>query len=1116
MVEQHAWLNRFFKTRQLQSPDGRHLYAYRTTDDEFATLRRIVSASAQRRGFPQDTAVAAIFCLYSSEWLRRELQGGNWNRWQPLFDSLSADVSIEARTRAVERGLSYWKLEVNRQEGWTAYFASLVCEGGLPLQLLRHAGGERLRGFFRAALEDAAIFGGTPESFARAAERHQERLPTTWRSTAVFQLAGDLIARIRELQQAVSGAERPVEALNVAHPSWRERLPLQLSDSAAEALITGLVEDAAEMAARTRHSLRAVRILLPVAEGTFSVRRRLLLPRWIEASALAQLLESQANALPERLNLVVETPDASQPIPVAMATKQADAEGREGFRLEGDASPLLPECFSEQAVLLFGTGGARRFGPTELPGGRAADQLPWTFVERDGVWVSHGEGSTSTQRPEVRLVVPAGCQVETVEAVAEPIGNIKDCDRRCFRVTGTVMVHGEDWRCRIRTSSEEADNAGFRLVGARAASAFAADVFLGLPRLLGGIAGLPALEWRPRGTKAWRRWSTACLGEVDVRLMVADDLRFHDRVRVLPAMSRIELEPGDGGASRIRLRGLDAEEIGITPIEGVVQRVERDGVDAIVHLTCTGQPPGKLELQLRWRQGCRLGLNLPYPAVGARFLDRNGQVLPNATQVHVGRLGGLIAQALVPRSGINFALDVTFAGDDTDREFAHRLGRYYTLPTHGHEARLELATLQEELKLALAMSQRLDATMRIQLRNGSGRPLPQRELHVGRYDLHLVPNHTKREVTLAGLEPAAAERLRVELRPLLDLRAEPTVLGPAENGKWQLPPLTPGPWWVLGWDGGWCRTRPLLWDERGQIDARADSLEAALITHPESARLSALDKVIARLVAAPHHEEWKQVDACLDFTEHVPTAAFDLLDRLIESPAAAVTALLRAKDERRFERVWLGLEQLPFSWRLVPAVDWTRAVTTWWQTLRAQLAEIPAEYRRMVEDDQCRAFSVWIDRVRQHIHGLGPLFDRLEERLGLELSSRYSLPPNAETALLRMRREAANELARTERDFPVNAGHRQIVLRAVHFDTSRLPPSIWEEAPPGVRHRQAVLDGPVAAALASTLGIHFSRADVYDLRRLQAFDPTWFDFAFNASFSIAFSWALRTAPELLA
>jgi len=506
MVGQHVWLRRFLKTRHLESPDGRHLYAYRTSDEEFVELRQVVSSSAKRRNFPDDTATAALFCLYSSEWLRRELQGGNWNRWKPLFGSLaadtSADISVEARTRAVEIGLSYWKLTVQRQEGWTAYFASLVCEGGLPLQLLRHEGGERLRGFFRAVLEDAAIFGGTPESIARAAERHQERLPATWRSTAVFQMAGDLVARIRELQQAVSGAERPVEALDMAHPGWRESLPLQLSDDAAEALITGLVEDAAKMAARPRHTMRAVRILHQDAEGTFSVRRRLSLPRWIEASTLAQLLDCQTTPLPERLNLVVETPDASQPFPVAMATTQADVGGREGFRLEGAASLMLPECFSEQAVLLVGSGGDRMFGPTKLPGGGAADELPWTFVERDGDWVSHGEGYTSTQRSEARLVVPTGCRVEIVEGVAEPIGNTQDGGRRCFRVAGTVLVHGEDWRCRIRTSSEEENDAGFRLVGTRATSAFAADVFLGLPRLIGASPGCLHLSGAPAGQRS--------------------------------------------------------------------------------------------------------------------------------------------------------------------------------------------------------------------------------------------------------------------------------------------------------------------------------------------------------------------------------------------------------------------------------------------------------------------------------------------------------------------------------------------------------------------------------------------------------------------------------------
>ena len=87
-----------------------------------------------------------------------------------------------------------------------------------------------------------------------------------------------------------------------------------------------------------------------------------------------------------------------------------------------------------------------------------------------------------------------------------------------------------------------------------------------------------------------------------------------------------------------------------------------------------------------------------------------------------------------------------------------------------------------------------------------------------------------------------------------------------------------------------------------------------------------------------------------------------------------------------------------------------------------------------------------------------------------------------------------------------------MILHAQRDRPFRKPGDLWLEAPPGAAHRQAVLDGPVAAAVACLRGIRFSRPDVYDLRRLEAFAPDWFRRGFDLSFALAFQ-TLHDGPD---
>lgn len=1099
MSDPVIWLGRFLDRRGLKASDGRHLWAYRTQAEEFAELRQLVERYVRRTRFPRERAEAACFCLYAAEWLRRELQATQWNQWQPIFRSLGVDrPSHETCATAVEQGFSYWRLRILRGNQGTRYFTSLVCEGGLPLQLLQAGGSERLRHYFRALLDDAAVFGDEPEILRSAAERFQELLPTGWRTDAVFELSVELIRTVRDLQCRVRGADQPIRMLDEVYPAWRDELPIEVGDFAVGELVANLVDYAAQVAARPRRSIRVIRVLSEVAEGAFEVSRRLVLPSWIEKEAFEEpFREAGDPPLPERSTLVVESPDGEEAIQVAEATRVSDTNRGEGYLLEGDELVELPRRFVDVAVLLVARGAGRHIGPVQLPGGSGASPLPWTFVEREGRWESVGEGSTSTSRPEVRIAVAPDCAVEVVEGRLEKLGSTTD-GRRVYQLRGVALVWAGDreWRCRIRTGASELEDIGVRFVGPRAWAAYAPDAFLGRPRLL-GLARESELQWRPRGQKQWRSWDLACVGDVEVRLEAEGDLLFQDSIRVLPRESRVELRPAGNDEGSIFLCGLGTDRVGAAELEGVEKQILRNHNGTEIRLRSRGEPPSRVDLVVEWPEGQYLTLRLPFPIVGGRFIDHAGRVIEDRKRVDIERIGGIVAQGFRAGMGAGFAIDVKLRGRG-ESQLTTRTNHLYRLFDEKGVATLPLAAIQDSLELALAMSKDLDATLQLRLETTVGRA-QSRVLEVGRYDRRFNIDSQNRRIELAGSHAEAGERFRAELVSLLDPGADPIPLEESCPGVWRLPDsISPGPWLVLGWEGQRCLVRPTLWQQPGQLELEPGSLRAAIVQPSERARLEAIDAAICRLVDAPSHEDWKLVDDYLRLAEHVPPTSFDLLDRLIEVPEAAVIALLRAEmTGPGFGKVWRILERLPFSWHLVPTTAWIRALQTWWQESMHSLEGVGEETRA----DALAHLSEWVLKwgslVQGRIMGISQVFERAN--LGLVF---HTGPTLGETALLELRRSDMAKIDRN-RHFPTNADPRENLSEAA--GERQLPEDLWLQAPPGAGFMRAVLDAPVAAALASVYGIRLRTPSIYDIRRLQAFDPEWFDRAYGYTFAIAFA-----------
>ena len=175
MSDHEAWVQLFLEHRELTCPDGRMLFSYRTTKDEYATLRELLGETlAALRGAPwalRAPRECACFVLYAAEWWRREYAGGPW-RWKHILDSIGQPYRLDVleRTTAVEVGLRAWGHRPSGQG--KKYLGAIVAQGGLPLQLVARGDGSIARLLLRGTRQ-AQLYGWDGqrlESFFQAHE----------------------------------------------------------------------------------------------------------------------------------------------------------------------------------------------------------------------------------------------------------------------------------------------------------------------------------------------------------------------------------------------------------------------------------------------------------------------------------------------------------------------------------------------------------------------------------------------------------------------------------------------------------------------------------------------------------------------------------------------------------------------------------------------------------------------------------------------------------------------------------------------------------------------------------------------------------------------------------
>jgi hypothetical protein len=1108
------WKQNLLMRHGLSEPDGRALYQYRVTYREFRMLELFLKLEAQKAGgklrkVAQRGIFAALFVLYGAEWWRQKYDGSGFS-WEPILSGLDADPdgwTQNERSACVERGLNGWKLQL-RRHGGLRFLGTVAVQGGLPLRLLAEARGG-IGQVLSRVLQLAKGSQIPQENLASWVESLQTMLPRSYRQSEIFVLLADVAWTtlwLKDKARLTPGVDA-IALLDERVPDWRGSFPLPIEDKVAQGLIDQLVKQAVAIRPeRQALCLPLERTLERDSPGVWHLRSSLTLPESIQSAELGKLFGESEDGLPRTAELELRADDAS------LETSLRRMISHKSYRVERSPWGFSgAEAWAEHVLRLSALDG--RVWSVTAPRGEALDdELPWVFEvgELGCRFIRQGGGPIAATEALVALA-PQWNASPLPGATAVDEGRLAFCDRRIVRVRGTILAERPGGlSCRIRIGHAGGLDENFEWHGNRSWLDFKqpAMAFRGVPTLYSVSA--EGTRTKVDGKPGWGAAHEQCgitqpLGPVTARYPATGEVKHRTRMLILPPIATLKFEFNDVRSGAIRFVGWKA--VHALPSNGDVRHSCRvDGADLILDVAVDddARTPERLEVELRWANcPATARVAVPFPAKGVRAVGGSGKELPSSTTVAVQELMGIRLHVLSGSPGAACSLELTAKGG--------RLTRTHNLKCSPEALGLEvkLPDYRRDIQELLSSDDSPDALVQVAIRlNGQF----SFSMNVARYAIKLVREAECVRLQVDGSANFAPEEIRA--LPVMAARlelpgdeAEPLPLAEGDSdaeGRWAFPPASrqdPGSWLIYPSPDSTIPFRPTLWSIKGDLGHVGD-LGEAMGHSSEDERSKALDAVIYTLANDYMHPRWSQVEQLAGQLGHLPLVTLDIWRRFAHSPLAMASLAFRLGNfphgfVLRFS------DELPFVWESVPFSSWRFAMSSLLHQCKQQCGDeagttvaltwLQSRIKDLQSNHGALAYVLGIasaavdPAVAQQVQGL---------RLGLGPGARKYMLEGDQSPLMTLRRTHAED------NWPFELSAFIAKARAEeNMDEFLYTPEL--------NFQEGVINLPLHLAIqVATCRTTFLLENpmlVHDLRTHRAFDPDWFDEAFNYTIAYCLS-----------
>jgi hypothetical protein len=615
-------LSQLLERNQMSQPNGQPLYQYQLTEEEylqFKTSLKCWGKAPSRGNF--DKTFCSVFCLFCSEWFRREYQGG-WS-WHPIWQLLGYEIDANDRSYVVSKGLrDYWQRPVSKYSGErNSYLGSVFREGGLPYQLLS-SDGHRIQDVFKGILRgyDTAKLMG--RSVRQLVALHLQHLPEAFKQDTTVDLVAEMAERLVQLvdQYNLDQQPDPVKYLDEQQAGWRRLFPIPLDQKTGSAFLGGLLSSASQQRqsrAKNQGPIVCLQYLKLGSDVCFKVQIQLA------QSLVVELKREQLGSGRVELH-------------IAEGNRTLASMGIAYVQFDGAATKICPRNRAceflrkdlQQPLMLL----IKQAGQTLLNMPIEDSQLPLAEApvglrKKDGQWLVCGSASFSCKADQLLVLLPE--QAVILEEQAELHRQETHDGFQFVYFSGTLEVNIDDDKYRLSSQSSASFMNQVRIEGQtlRYPTRTGQPVYLGMPDIRCDAA--QAHLW-VGGLRYAGAQSSSSYGVQTVKLKSPEGLTlFHKRLAILPADFSIKLQPGDSPSEGILLiKSVHNFFVSVTSSGEVSAKQVKQASAKRIELKAKEMPPVNVNLSVYANlEATAIELLVPFPAQGVLAFDSEGKAL---------------------------------------------------------------------------------------------------------------------------------------------------------------------------------------------------------------------------------------------------------------------------------------------------------------------------------------------------------------------------------------------------------------------------------------------------------------------------------------------------------
>ena len=901
------WLVKFFRFRGIIKPDGRPLYEYQITHEEYQSLKTTLVTYLSQKKTIQNRDFSACFVLFCAEWYRREYKPEYGWSWEPIWNELGAQIEPNIRSDMVTSGLEgYWQRQISTYESDRRnLLGSVFIEGGLPFQCLQ--GKEsKFQDFFIQVLKLYKRYRNIGYSIEKlvADVVQQIGLPHAFQVEAsqsfLAHMTDELVLLVDFYD--LSDKKNPADELDKLKPDWREGFPIPLDTQVGRDFINSLLISASTEA-KTSNLSNGVLQCRHFYHGTTPdyLQTYLSLPKDIYFEKYKQTVSS-------RLEIAVFEGDV---LLLNLGPCYTHFSER-GLKVRNHINDAIIKRQTPQRDLRL----CLLFHGTEI----AAQTIPNSFIDvgsvplgfvpnEEGDYVLVGQASFTIKADILRLWIPLKAEVIIEKGEYTPIPSnsiIHHCSVLDIQDTAVLRVRAEEvFKIGLTSQTHKANNivlTGTELAWPTKPSA----VYLGFPRYSIqdglGAENIDSLKLFVSGLEYESESYFQDYGVHHVAVRSINGEAFLRRkVGILPADFYLELESGNTpneGIVWIQTEQQGNYEVIAPSIESYLVYDVNDPSYIGVHVAVSAseQPPSNLQLSVQYGSAEPIILTLPFPASGFLAFNDEGNKLPREISINELLGARLYLFGRLGISSTRYELGLSLKGGERLNIHEH-----WSVLVEQQPVEISLFMLKDQIEHFLSLQRGIDRYAELSVNN-------QLVCRIGRYAVDITLDKERWTVSCVDRNYVRADYPKPCLISLTFPEEKPILLTPytsqgVEFGEYALPLGLDleKVWLIVPTEDSPVSFRPELLSLEGKesnsneidLDTLKNNIRWAARYFDPTVRPTTLDRVITQMSQQAEHKGWHYIRAIYENYGYLPLATFEAWLALMKNQRAIAMALFK-------------------------------------------------------------------------------------------------------------------------------------------------------------------------------------------------------------------------------